>query len=101
MARTESAAVTAQNDIEILARILGKQEGSLSRTIAKHILACKFSDADKTKMHSLAVRNQNDESSESEKRELAAYSKAGTLLSILKSRARQTVRGNTAKRFAR
>ena len=38
---------------------------------------------------------------EEEKRELKAYAKAGTLLSILKSRARQVVRKNGLKRISR
>jgi hypothetical protein len=40
----------------------------------------------------LAVRNQNDDLSAEERRELLAYGKAGTLLSILKSKARRTLR---------
>jgi hypothetical protein len=41
-------------------------------------------------MHDLAVRNQNDELSAAEKEELFAYGKAGTVLSILKSKARRS-----------
>jgi hypothetical protein len=43
-------------------------------------------------MHELALRNQAGELSFVEKEEMLAYAKAGTLLSILKSRARRVLR---------
>jgi hypothetical protein len=42
-------------------------------------------------MHDLAVRNQNDELTPAEKEELFAFGKAGTLLSVLQSKARRTL----------
>ena len=50
-------------------------------------------------MHDLAVRNQNDELSPSEKEELFAFAKAGTLLSILQSKARRTLKIKLKKRI--
>jgi hypothetical protein len=47
-------------------------------------------------MHDLAVRNQEDALTPAEKEELFAYAKAGALLSILKSRARRSLRTKTA-----
>ena len=44
------------------------------------------------KMHDLAVRNQDDALAPGEKEELYAYAKAGSLLSILKSKARRTLK---------
>jgi len=101
MIRTDTNSVTAQDDVAILARVLGNEEGSLSMAMAKHILGCGFTETDKSRMHNLAERNQNDELSEVEKRELLAYGKAGTLLSILKSRARQIIRRRAATRSPR
>jgi hypothetical protein len=43
-------------------------------------------------MHDLAVRNQDDGLASAEKEELHAYAKAGSLLSILKSNARRTLK---------
>jgi hypothetical protein len=48
-------------------------------------------------MHDLAIRNQNDRLSANEKEELLAYAKAGTLLSMLKSRARRVLRVKVKK----
>jgi hypothetical protein len=52
-------------------------------------------------MHQLAVRNQGGELTPAEKDELLAYVKAGTLMSILKSKARRTLGVKPAKRPAR
>jgi hypothetical protein len=46
----------------------------------------------------LAVRNQHDDLSPAEKEELFAFGKAGDLLSILKSKARRTLRIKPKKR---
>jgi hypothetical protein len=80
------------SDVTILARILGNDEGKLPVPMARYILTRSFSEADKARMHDLAVRNQSDALSADEKEELLAYAKAGSLLSILKSRARQVLR---------
>jgi hypothetical protein len=80
------------SEVDILARVLGNERGRLSATMARHLLNVGFGDDDKARMHELAVRNQCDTLSPKEKEELLAYGKAGTLLSILKSKARRTLR---------
>jgi hypothetical protein len=66
-------------------------------TIARYLLKLGFSEDDKARMHDLAVRNQDDALSSGEREELLAYAKAGTLLSILKSKARRALRGKSKK----
>ena len=87
----------ASTEVAILARLLGDEEGALTPALARHILNRRFSE-DKNRMHELAVRNQNDRLSKAEKQELLAYAKAGTVLSILKSKARQILRSTNKKR---
>jgi hypothetical protein len=87
-----TAARPVETEVSILARILGNERGQLSDEMARHILALGFSDRDKTRMHDLAVRNQEDALSTDEREELLAYGKAGDLLAILKSRARRTLK---------
>jgi hypothetical protein len=101
MTGVEAESKNGHVDVAILARVLGNEGGTLSLTMARHLLSCQFSELDKARMHELVVRNQDDDLSESEKRELIAYAKASTLLSILKSRARQVVRKSGAKRASR
>jgi hypothetical protein len=76
-------------EVAILARLLGNGESPLPSAIARYILKLGFSEDEKARMHELAVRNQEDALSAAEKDELFAYSKAGTVLSILKSKARR------------
>jgi hypothetical protein len=95
---TTTANGAGQSEITILARVLGNDEGQLPPDMARYILTLGFSERDKARMHDLAVRNQEDTLSPSEKEELFAYAKAGTLLSILKSRARRVLRSKPRKR---
>jgi hypothetical protein len=95
--------VTAMNsagetEVTILARVLGNEEGQLPPEIARYLLQLGFSDRDKDRMHDLAVRNQEDALSAEEKEELFAYAKAGTLLSILQSKARRVLKLKPKKR---
>ena len=80
------------SDVAILARLLGNEGGDLSAPMARHLMTLAFRDDDKARMHELALRNQAGELSFDEKEEMLAYAKAGTLLSILKSRARRVLR---------
>jgi hypothetical protein len=89
---TTTADHDSTSEISILARVLGNEKGRLSVAMARHILTLGFGEGDKARMHELAVRNQNNALTAAEKEELFAYTKAGTLLSILKSRARRVLK---------
>jgi hypothetical protein len=93
-------ATQGEAEVAILARVLGNGKGRLSRPVARHILDVGFSEDDKARMHELAVRNQEDALTPPEKEELLAFAKAGTLLSILKSRARKELKVKPRKRNA-
>jgi hypothetical protein len=80
-----------EDEVTILARILGNENGQLPKGLARYILKLGFSDRDKARMHGLAVRNQEDALTPAEKEEMYAFGKATTLLSILKSKARRTL----------
>lgn len=92
--------INSNKEVTILARLLGKDKESLPPRMARYLMDLGFSDRDKARMHELAERNQNDELSSAEKDELLAYAKAGTLLSILKSKARRALNDKPAKRTA-
>jgi hypothetical protein len=80
-----------ENEVTILARILGNENGQLSDDFARYILAHEISERDKARMHDLAMRNQDDALTAAEKEELFGFAKAASLLSILKARARRTL----------
>lgn len=86
------------NEVAILARVLGKEHGQLPATTARYYLNLEFTETDKARMHDLAVRNQGGLLSAVEQQELMAFAKAGSLLSILKSRARLALKIKPKKR---
>lgn len=86
-----STTTSPETEVTILGRVLGDEHGDLSPELARHILGLGFSDRDKARTQDLASRNQEDALSDAEKDEMPAFSKVGTILSILKSRARRTL----------
>src|SRR3954454_7305818 len=88
---THQQASASENEVTILARILGNENGQLSDDFASYILDHEISERDKARMHDLAVRNQDDALTPAEKAELFGFAKATSLLSILKSKARRTL----------
>jgi hypothetical protein len=88
---TTAANPASENEVTILARILGNENGQLSEDLAHYILNAGFSESDKARMHDLVVRNQDDALTPAEREEMHAYGRAGDLLSILKSKARRTL----------
>jgi hypothetical protein len=89
---------SSDNEVTILARVLGNDRGRLPVELARYILELGFSERDKERMHDLAVRNQAGALSATEREELVAFAKAGSLLSLLKSRARRTLNLKPKKR---
>jgi len=87
-----TTARTSDNEVTILARVFDDERGLLPRDVARALLGVEFSERDKTRMHDLAVRNQEEALSSEEKEELFAFAKAGSLLGILKSKARRTLK---------
>ena len=51
-------APAAENEVTILARFLGSENGDFPVDFARYILAHEISDRDKARMHDFAVRNQ-------------------------------------------
>jgi hypothetical protein len=47
---------TGENEVTILARVLGNEDGELPHELARYLLGLGFSDRDKARMHDLAVR---------------------------------------------
>ncbi len=93
-----TAARTGDNEVTILARVFDDECGLLPRDLARTILDVEFSERDTARMHDLAVRNQADALSPAEKEEMHGFAKAGTLLGILKSKARRTLKIKPKKR---
>jgi hypothetical protein len=98
MPTTQSLSRNSTSEVTILARVFDNDQGRIPPPLARYLLNLHFSQADKARMHDLAERNQQDALSAQEKEELFAYAKAGSLLSILKSKARRALRVKSRKR---
>ena len=91
MATHSRTSRSANDEVTIPARFLTNDDRPLPKSLARHILGLTISEHDKARMHDLAVRNQNDELTPAEKKEMHDYAKAATVLSIFKSKARRTL----------
>jgi hypothetical protein len=87
-----------ENEVTILARILGNENGQLPKDMARYILNLTISERDKARMHDLAVRNQDGALTPTEKEVMFSFGKATILVSILKSRARRALVIKSAER---
>jgi hypothetical protein len=89
MQRTE----LPSHEAGILARLAGPGEPALSPAAAEGILALGFSPADKDRMRVLAGKARAGALSPDEQAEVEAYSHIGSLLGVLKSKARRALKG--------
>jgi hypothetical protein len=80
----------------ILTRLAGADGRALSSATAKGFLALAFSPADIDRMHELAAKAREGMLSADEQAEVEAYSRIGSLLGILKSKARRALKRRTA-----
>jgi hypothetical protein len=93
-----SAIRARESEVTILARVFSDKLGQLPPEMAQYILDLDFNDSDKARMHDLIVRNQEDAITPAEKDELFAFTNAGSMLSILQSRARRALGVKLKKR---
>jgi hypothetical protein len=80
------------NEAAILARLAGPGQMILSPEAAEAILAIGFSQADKDRMQELAAKARAGLLTPEEQDEVEAYSRVGSLISILKSAARRSLK---------
>jgi hypothetical protein len=84
-----NATTSPASEVSILSRLLLNGRGGPTRELAQYLLGVGFTDEDKARMHELAAKNQENEISPEELRELDGYVKAGDLLAILQAKARK------------
>ncbi len=85
---------TAARDIEsaIWGRLIGPEKPKLSPETARSILELEFSEKDKARMHELAAKARAGTLSVEECEEVETYSRVGSILGIMKSKARMTLK---------
>ena len=85
------ATVSTQSEAAIWERIIHPQ-GGMTKDAATKILELGLSEGDRDRMHLLAEKNRRGELSEEEEAEIDHLNRVGTLLSILKVRARRVLK---------
>jgi hypothetical protein len=77
----------------IIGRLAAADESPLSPEAAEGILAITFDQTDRARMNALAAKARKGTLTPKEEAETEAYSRVGSLLGILKSKARQALKG--------
>lgn len=85
------ATETTTHDAAILSRLVGQAE-PMSPAAAEGILDLAFSPDDRERMSALAARARSGALSDDERAEVEAYSRVGSLLGVLKSKARRALK---------
>ena len=78
-------------EAEILTRVISPGDPSLGRQVAEAILALGFEPADKQRMELLAEEARAGTPSAEERAEAESYERVGHFVSLLKSKARQSL----------
>ncbi|OJW15668.1 MAG: hypothetical protein BGO49_15610 [Planctomycetales bacterium 71-10] len=76
----------------ILGRIINPEEGSLDPDAARGFLKLSFPPADRDRVAQLLARNQDGKLTNEEREELDEYLRADAFLSMLKSKARLSLK---------
>jgi hypothetical protein len=86
------AARTENNEAGILKRLIRPSEPTLTARIAKAVLSLEFDASDRQRMHELALKAQAGTLTAREQREIEIYRRLGLFVSLLKSKARRSLK---------
>jgi hypothetical protein len=89
---TEVAGATSKTGAAILGRVINPDDPSLSPDAARSILKLTFPEEDKERVSSLLAKNQGEGLAADERAELDEYLRADAFLSVLKSKARLSLK---------
>jgi hypothetical protein len=79
-------------DVAILSRVLQPDKPTLSPEAARALLTLEFGQEDRERMHQLALKAQEGRLTAQEEVELENYRRVGNLLSLMKSKARRSLK---------
>jgi hypothetical protein len=80
------------NDGAIWARLLGSGQRALRPEVARSILEMEFPPEDKVRLRELAAKARAGTLSPDEQDEVESYSRVGSILGVMKSKARAALR---------
>ena len=84
-------------DAEILTRVIAPDEPTLSPEAAKSLLALSFRDQDRTRMSELAERARQGTLTAEEQVEIEGFERISSLLGLLQSKARVSLKKTNAR----
>lgn len=83
-------------ETEILARVIGPENPDFTDAAARSILALRFGDADIQRMNALAAKARDGLLNEDETSQLHAYLFVGTVVDLMHSKARLSLKRHAA-----
>ena len=82
----------ASTEASIWEHVIHPQGELRHKDAARHILQLSFSPEERARMHELAAKNRDGSQTSEEESELDHYTRVGTVLSIMKSKARKLLK---------
>lgn len=79
-------------EAEIFSRVIDPSNPSMTSDVARAVLELGFTDVDRLRMQELAVKSNEGTLSPDERRELEGFVFVGDVLSMLKSKARLSIK---------
>jgi hypothetical protein len=92
MATDLSVSATRKNGAAILGRVINPDDPTLSPEAARSLLKLTFPKGDKERVAALLAKNQESQLTSDERAELDEYLRADAFLSVLKSKARLSLK---------
>lgn len=89
----------AGNDAAIFGRLIEAEDPEWIPEVARFFLDLHFRPADRERMHDLSQKAQQGRLTQDERFEVESYERVGHFLSILKSRARKSLRSTREASF--
>ncbi len=90
------AKTAPQFETEILTRVIMPRDGNLTVETANSFLSLRFPDRDIDRMNELAEKSRLGQVSFKEQEELESYSRVGSLLNLIQSKARRSIQAETS-----
>jgi hypothetical protein len=84
---------TGTSEVAIFSRVLEPDRATLSTAAARAILALGFAPADQDRMRLLSARAREGTLTPEEQAEINNYERVGHVLSLMKSKARRSLKG--------
>jgi hypothetical protein len=92
MRTTQTADTRGLLEGKIWGRLIGPERPAFSAETARSILELEFAEEDKARMRALAAKAREGTLSPEEQAEVETYSRVGSILGIMKSKARTVLK---------